>query len=128
MRCETSSYLSIFAAVIYEGCGRYFDPSVSIRLYCWRNSMNDRLHVLQRQPRRISITLSYHVHEALLNRSEEEGRSVSNLCAFLLEEALRHEGFRLSQPAPAQPVTGNGHKAIHSRLQSSGLPPQKPDR
>ena len=95
--------------------------------------MNDRLHVLQRQPRRISITLSYHVHEALLNRSEEEGRSVSNLCAFLLEEALRNEGFRLSQPAtlqPAtvQPVTGNGHKAMHSRLQASGLPPQKPDR
>ncbi|MCP9911004.1 hypothetical protein KBZ15_14015, partial [Cyanobium sp. BA20m-p-22] len=47
--------------------------------------MNDRLRILQRQPRRISITLSYHVHEALLSRSEEEGRSVSNLCAFLLE-------------------------------------------
>jgi hypothetical protein len=101
---------------------------ISIRPYCWRNSMNDRLHVLQRQPRRISITLSYHVHEALLNRSEEEGRSVSNLCAFLLEEALRHEGFRLSQPATAPPVTGNGHKAVHPRLQSSGLPPQKQDR
>ncbi len=52
--------------------------------------MNDRLRLLQRQPRRITITLSYHVHEALLNRSEEEGRSVSNLCAFLLEESLRH--------------------------------------
>lgn len=94
--------------------------------------MNERLHVLQRQPRRISITLSYHVHEALLNRSEEEGRSVSNLCAFLLEEALRHEGFRLTPPAAAQPlaqpVTGNGHKAIHPRMQSSGLPPQKSDR
>ena len=51
--------------------------------------MNDRLRILQRQPRRISITLSYHVHEALLSRSEEEGRSVSNLCAFLLEEARR---------------------------------------
>ena len=52
--------------------------------------MNDRLRLLQRQPRRITITLSYHVHEALLSRSEEEGRSVSNLCAFLLEESLRH--------------------------------------
>lgn len=52
--------------------------------------MNDRLRLLQRQPRRITITLSFHVHEALLNRSEEEGRSVSNLCAFLLEESLRH--------------------------------------
>jgi len=52
--------------------------------------MNERLRILQRQPRRISITLSYHVHEELLKRSEEEGRSMSNLCAFLLEDALRH--------------------------------------
>ncbi|QVL51761.1 MAG: hypothetical protein KFB97_09460 [Cyanobium sp. M30B3] len=89
--------------------------------------MNDRLHVLQRQPRRISITLSYHVHEALLNRSEEEGRSVSNLCAFLLEEALRHDGFRLGSPAPAQmlapPASGNGHQPFKPRLQT-----QQPDR
>ncbi|MFM7267487.1 MAG: ribbon-helix-helix domain-containing protein [Cyanobium sp.] len=52
--------------------------------------MNDRLRIMQRQPRRISITLSNHVHEALLQRSEEEGRSMSNLCALLLEDALRH--------------------------------------
>jgi hypothetical protein len=52
--------------------------------------MNERLRILQRQPRRISITLSFHVHEELLKRSEEEGRSMSNLCAFLLEDALRH--------------------------------------
>jgi len=38
------------------------------------------------------------VHEALLSRSEEEGRSVSNLCAFLLEDALR-EQQREGQPA-----------------------------
>lgn len=50
--------------------------------------MNDRFHVLQRQPKRISVTLSYRVHELLLTRSEEEGRSVSNLCAYLLEESL----------------------------------------
>lgn len=51
--------------------------------------MNNRIRVLQRQPKRISITLSHNVHDALLTRSEDEGRSVSNLCAFLLEEALR---------------------------------------
>jgi macrodomain Ter protein organizer (MatP/YcbG family) len=62
--------------------------------------MNDRFRVLQRQPRRISITLSYYVHEALLSRSEEEGRSVSNLCAFLLEDALRDQQ-RDTLPAPA---------------------------
>lgn len=69
-------------------------------------AMSERLRVLQRQPRRVSITLSYHVHEALLSRSEEEGRSVSNLCAFLLEEALLRESRQqplappLSEPAP----------------------------
>ena len=51
--------------------------------------MNNRIRVLQRQPKRVSITLSHNVHDALLTRSEDEGRSVSNLCAFLLEEALR---------------------------------------
>ena len=65
--------------------------------------MNDRFRVLQRQPRRISITLSYYVHEALLSRSEEEGRSVSNLCAFLLEDALRHNTAAL---APLPGVAG----------------------
>lgn len=94
--------------------------------------MNDRLHVLQRQPRRISITLSYHVHEALLNRSEEEGRSVSNLCAFLLEEALRHDGFRLASPAGAQlapqPGSGNGHQPFNPRIKNPGMHAQKSER
>ena len=66
--------------------------------------MNERFRVLQRQPRRISITLSYHVHEALLSRSEEEGRSVSNLCAFLLEDALREEQRKIGR-AHGTPVT-----------------------
>lgn len=68
--------------------------------------MNERFRVLQRQPRRISITLSYYVHEALLSRSEEEGRSVSNLCAFLLEDALRdqqREGLPASTAMPMAP-------------------------
>lgn len=69
--------------------------------------MNDRFRVLQRQPRRISITLSYYVHEALLSRSEEEGRSVSNLCAFLLEDALRDQQ-REGLPVPAALPHGHG--------------------
>ena len=75
--------------------------------------MNERIRVLQRQPKRISITLSYHVHEALLTRSEEEGRSVSNLCAFLLEDALRDPQRSLSpQPSGNSHVNsnGNGHR------------------
>ena len=46
---------------------------------------------MQRQPRRISITISHLVFQTLLNRSEEEGRSMSNLCAFLLEEVLHNQ-------------------------------------
>ncbi|MEN9387642.1 MAG: hypothetical protein RLZZ137_1572 [Cyanobacteriota bacterium] len=72
--------------------------------------MNERIRVLQRQPKRISITLSYHVHEALLTRSEEEGRSVSNLCAFLLEDALRDPQRSLvPQAAGNGHANGNGH-------------------
>jgi hypothetical protein len=78
--------------------------------------------MLQRQPRRITITLSYNVHEALLDRSEEEGRSVSNLCAFLLEESLRHSqgmpkagsGMPQERRQILQP-SGNGH--LQPRLQ-----------
>lgn len=72
--------------------------------------MNDRFRVLQRQPRRISITLSYYVHEALLSRSEEEGRSVSSLCAFLLEDALRDQQREVvAAPATlAHPHGANG--------------------
>jgi hypothetical protein len=84
--------------------------------------MNDRIRVMQRQPRRISITLSYQVHEALLSRSEEEGRSLSNLCAFLLEEALRdasrllfENNSTLGRPAMSMP---DGHLA--NRRDGSG--------
>jgi macrodomain Ter protein organizer (MatP/YcbG family) len=72
--------------------------------------MNDRLRIMQRQPRRISITLSYHVHESLLQRSEEEGRSMSNLCAFLLEDALRHQNNQPLLPLGAQSAVHNGHE------------------
>ncbi|NDG75218.1 MAG: hypothetical protein EBX49_07785 [Synechococcaceae bacterium WB8_1B_136] len=78
--------------------------------------MNDRIRVLQRQPRRISITLSYHVHEALLSRSEEEGRSVSNLCAFLLEDALRDQ--RRNLVTPAQPLIHQGAISPNSHVKA----------
>lgn len=83
--------------------------------------MNERFRVMQRQPRRISITLSYHVHEALLSRSEEEGRSVSNLCAFLLEDALREpvRQFVVSGPAAGNTM-GNGAASKPMRLMRNG--------
>lgn len=78
--------------------------------------MNERMRVMQRQPRRISITLSYQVHEALLTRSEEEGRSLSNLCAFLLEEALRDASRLLfdnkASAGKAILAGGDGHPGL----------------
>ena len=73
--------------------------------------MNERLRMLQRQPRRITITLSYHVHEALLTRSEEEGRSVSNLCSFLLEDSLRHS---VNLPVANAPLQGESMGMVPS--------------
>ena len=40
---------------------------------------------MRRTPQRISITLSWALHQRLLERSDEEGRSLSNLAAHLLE-------------------------------------------
>jgi len=39
-------------------------------------------------PRRVSITIPNDVYQALLLRSDQEGRSLSNLAAFLLELAI----------------------------------------
>jgi len=46
------------------------------------------LSVYTRAPRRISITLPLLPYERLLKRSDWEGRSLSNLAAYLLEQAL----------------------------------------
>lgn len=90
--------------------------------------MNERMRVMQRQPRRISITLSYQVHEALLSRSEDEGRSLSNLCAFLLEEALR-DATRLQIDSKAiagksAVVLGDGHLAMRREGQGEAWRPR----
>ena len=41
-----------------------------------------------RSPRRITITLPYGAYQRLRERSELEGRSLSNLAAYLLEHAM----------------------------------------
>jgi len=48
--------------------------------------------ILFRAPRRISITLPYETYSRLLERSSQQGRSLSNLAAFLLESALGKTG------------------------------------
>lgn len=42
-----------------------------------------------RSPRRITITVPYGTYQRLLERSELEGRSLSNLSAYLLETAMQ---------------------------------------
>jgi hypothetical protein len=47
-----------------------------------------KLTPLQRSPRRVTITVPYAMYSELLARSDQQGRSLSNLAAFLIEAAL----------------------------------------
>ena len=47
---------------------------------------------LQRAPQRLSVTLSWSLYQRLQQRSDQEGRSMSNLAAFLLECACPDAG------------------------------------
>ena len=42
-----------------------------------------------RKPFRLCITLPYSVQQPLFDRAFKEGRSLSTLCAFLIENSLR---------------------------------------
>jgi hypothetical protein len=44
-------------------------------------------NLLMRKPQRICATLPWHLLERLQKRADLEGRSLSNLVAFLLEQA-----------------------------------------
>jgi hypothetical protein len=57
------------------------------------------LSKLQRSPRRLTVTLPFALYCALVERSDQEGRSLSNLAAYLLEAALQG-------PAEAPPAAG----------------------
>ena len=48
-----------------------------------------RAAAARRHPQRITITISWATHEALQARSDDQGRSLSNLAAFLLESSLQ---------------------------------------
>lgn len=54
-----------------------------------------RLAALKRKPVRITITVSAALFETLQTRSDEEGRSLSNLAAFLLERAASDHPTKL---------------------------------
>lgn len=54
--------------------------------------------VLSRRPQRFTITVSHHVADHLIQQSNSQGRSISNLAAYLLEKAL-------TEPDGDQPIT-----------------------
>jgi hypothetical protein len=49
---------------------------------------NDLQKFASRSPKRVTITLPYSTLEMLVKRSNEEGRSLSNLAAFILEQGI----------------------------------------
>jgi hypothetical protein len=47
-----------------------------------------QLHIAARKPQRVTITISWKLRNYLQQRSDEEGRSLSNLAALLLERSI----------------------------------------
>lgn len=47
-----------------------------------------RLHLIQRRTKRASVSLPQSVYEELMDMADEQGRSLSNVMAFLLESHL----------------------------------------
>jgi len=62
-----------------------------------------------RSPRRVTITLPFMTYQDLQERADGEGRSLSNLAAFLLESSLQENNDPGSQPAEGRlPDKGQG--------------------
>jgi predicted HicB family RNase H-like nuclease len=49
-------------------------------------NQQERLGTISRKPQRITITVSYDVHEALVEEGLTQGRSLSNLASLWLEQ------------------------------------------
>ena len=52
--------------------------------------LSPNLQITFRKPVRITITVPHSTHLALADRSDQEGRSLSNLAAYILENALKN--------------------------------------
>jgi len=53
------------------------------------NNVTAERATMFRKPVRISITLAHSIYMELERKSDEEGRSLSNLAAYLIEGSLR---------------------------------------
>lgn len=49
----------------------------------------NRMNLVTKSPKRITITIPYSTFQAIVERSNEEGRSLSNLAAFILEQGIQ---------------------------------------
>jgi hypothetical protein len=58
--------------------------------------------LLFRKPRRVTVTVPDHIYCSLLERSSREGRSISNLAAYLLERAVAPSELAASPAAQIQ--------------------------
>jgi|LauGreDrversion4_2_1035121.scaffolds.fasta_scaffold176250_2 hypothetical protein len=52
------------------------------------SSNKPRVEIMQRSPMRLSVTVPHHLYQMLQERSDLEGRSMSNLAAYMLEQGL----------------------------------------
>ena len=57
----------------------------------------ERLGYSSRKPQRITITMSHGVHEALVEESNRQGRSLSNLASFWLEQQASNSKLNSQQ-------------------------------
>jgi hypothetical protein len=60
------------------------------------SNQKERFGSSSRKPQRITITVSHSVHEALVEESFSQGRSLSNLASFWLEQQAQLASRRAS--------------------------------
>lgn len=67
--------------------GATSNPSMSAPAPGNSESARNRILLLQRAPRRISVNVSHELFCRLQALADQQGRSTSNLCAYILEAA-----------------------------------------
>ena len=66
-----------------------------------------------RSPRRVTITLAWSTYEALQVRADAEGRSLSNLAAFLLDSGIKGPAAAAVASVAAAPLRRAPENRFH---------------
>jgi hypothetical protein len=66
-----------------------------------------------RSPRRVTITLAWSTYDALQVRADAEGRSLSNLAAFLLESGIKGTAAAAVASVAATPLRRAPENPFH---------------